>query len=36
MKLLFSKDGFTWRLLSTLWPFDGGYSTTAPLELDPS
>jgi len=35
MKLLYSKDGFTWRLLRTLWPFDGGYSTTAPLELAP-
>ena len=34
MKLLFSKDGITWRLLKTLWPFDGGYSTTAAIEMD--
>ena len=35
MKLLYSRDGFDWRLLKTLWPFDGGYSTTAPLEVAP-
>jgi hypothetical protein len=35
MKLLYSKDGFKWRLIETLWPFDGGYSTTAPLEVAP-
>ena len=35
MKLLYSKDGFHWRLLETLWPFDGGYSTTAAVEVAP-
>eukprot|EP01048_Picozoa_sp_COSAG05_P018756 COSAG05_NODE_2802_length_2625_cov_1.594616_2_plen_229_part_00 len=35
MKLLFSKDGFSWRLLQTLWPFAGGYSALASLEVDP-
>jgi hypothetical protein len=34
MKLLFSPDGFTWRLLETLWPFDGGYSTLGAIEID--
>lgn len=34
MKMLFSQDGFTWKLLRTLWPFAGGYSANAPLELD--
>lgn len=34
MKLLFSSNGFDWRLLETLWPFDGGYSTLAAIEQD--
>lgn len=35
MKLLFSRDGFTWRLLRTLWPFGGGEATlqTGPMVL---
>ena len=36
MKMLHSHDGFTWKLLRTLWPFAGGYSATAPLERDAS
>lgn len=34
MKMLYSRDGFTWKLLRTLWPFAGGYSALAPLEVD--
>jgi hypothetical protein len=34
MKLLFSSNGFDWRLLETLWPLDGGYSTLAAIEQD--
>ena len=34
MKMLHSRDGFTWTLLRSLWPLAGGYSALAPLDLD--
>jgi len=36
MGLLASKDGINYKLLRKLWPYEGGYTTIAPFDVDAS